>query len=330
MNPDRILIVDDEPAPRRYLRSILERQGYAVFEAAGGKEALTLLSVTRPDLVLLDLVMPGMDGYAVCRAIKENPETRLLPVVVVTTLDWLPAKLMALELCADDFLNKPVNSSELTSRVRSLLALKRITDELENARTVLQGLARVIERRDAYTAGHGERVGRAAAELGYALGLRDDDLRTLEVGAAFHDLGKIGVPDAILLKPGRLTPEEYEIIKKHPATGADLCKPMRTLASALPIIRHHHERLDGSGYPDGLSGDEIPVPVRIVSVVDIYDAMTSSRSYRPAVPMDHALHILREESTKGWWDREVVESWAQIAQTSKAGHPILSSAASTP
>lgn len=321
MIPNRILIVDDDASYRRLTRRLLEHQGYDISEAPGGREALALLPVIRPDLVLLDLVMPGMDGYAVCRAIKENPETRLLPVIVVTTLDWLPAKLMALELYADDFLNKPVNASELSSRVRSLLALKQATDELENARVVLQMISDASEQRDSYTAGHGRRVGRGAARLGAALGLPGESMKTLEIGASLHDLGKIGIPDTVLLKPGRLTPEEYGIIKLHPAIGADVCRPMRTLQAALPIIRSHHERLDGTGYPDGLSGNQISLPVRIVSVVDVYDALTTPRPYRPAMEKEPALRILREEAARGWWDKDVVEAWSRLLSGSPEVFP---------
>ena len=312
MNAQRILLVDDDAAHRRFLKGLLIPEGYEVSEAKDGLEALESLSQCLPDLVLLDLEMPGIDGYTVCRRIKESPRTRLIPVVIVTTLEWLPAKLLALKHLADDFLSKPVNSLELTARVKSLLLLKRFTDELESAGTVLGGIARAVDKRDAYTGGHSNRVSLGAARLGTYLGLRGSDTENLILGALLHDLGKIAIPDSILMKSRALAPGERDIMRTHPLVGEDLCSPMRTMKKILPLIRSHHEHLDGSGYPDGLSGEQLPLPVRIVSVVDVYDALTTMRSYRPALPSDDALRILREESAKGWWDLEVVEAWSAL------------------
>jgi putative two-component system response regulator len=312
MSGPKILVVDDDAVYRRYLTGILIPEGYQVSEAKDGLEALDFLSKSLPDLVLLDLEMPRVDGYAVCRKLKESPRTRLIPVVIVSTLEWLPAKILALKHLADDYLSKPVNPLELTARVKSLLSLKQFTDELENAGIVLKGIARASEKRDAYTGGHGHRVSRGASGLGTHLGLKDSDTETLILGALLHDLGKIAIPDSILMKSGPLTPEEREIMKSHPLVGEELCKPMRTMQKILPLIRSHHEHLDGSGYPDGLSGSQLPLLVRIVSVVDVYDALTTVRSYRNALSSDDALRILREESVKGWWDPEVVEGWSDL------------------
>ena len=312
MSGPKILVVDDDPVYRRYLTGLLTPEGYEMSEAKDGWEALDFLSRSLPDLILLDLEMPRVDGYAVCRKIKESPRTRLIPVVVVSSLEWLPAKLLALKHLADEFLSKPVNPLELTARVKSLLSLKLFTDELENAGTVLKGIARAIEKRDAYTGGHGHRVSLGADRLGAHLGLKDAGKETLTLGALLHDLGKIAIPDAILMKSGPLTPGEREIMNSHPLVGEALCKPMRTLQKVLPLIRSHHEHLDGSGYPDGLSGPQLPLLVRIVSVVDVYDALTTVRSYRHALSSDDALRILREESVKGWWDPEVVEAWSAV------------------
>ena len=310
MSHEKLLIVDDDAVSRRMLRELVEREGYATVEAKNGKEALEAVSRYRPDLILLDLVMPEMDGYGFCRSIKQDPDKRLIPILVVTALDWLPAKLLALEHLASDFLNKPVNELELAARVRSHLALKRFTDELENAGTVLEGIARVVEQRDAYTSGHANRVAHGAAKLGKLLEMEDADLDALILGARFHDLGKIAVADSILRKEGPLSPEEMELMRTHPAVGEDLLRPMKTMEKVLPLVRSHHERLDGSGYPDGLSGSKIPVPVRILSVVDIYDALTTSRTYRRALRPEEALNILRTEAEKGWWDAKIVQVWA--------------------
>jgi putative two-component system response regulator len=200
----------------------------------------------------------------------------------------------------------------LTARVKSLLSLKRFTDELENAGTVLKGIAGVVERRDAYTHGHGQRVGLGAARLAALLGLKSPESEEVILGAQLHDLGKIGIPDAILMKSGTLTPGETNLMKTHPVIGEELCRPMRTLKNILPLIRSHHEHLDGSGYPDGLSGNQIPLSVRIISVVDVYDALTTVRAYRQALSSDEALRILGEESRRGWWDAKIVEAWASL------------------
>ncbi len=310
----KILVVDDEAPSRRLLRELLEEQGYEVREAADGEAALTAVAADPPDVVLLDVMMPRRDGYSVCQQLKGDERTRLTPVVIVTSLDELPDKLKAIQVGVDDFLTKPFNAAELATRVRSLVSLKRYTDELEHASRVLHGIALAVERRDAYTGGHCKRVGEYAVRVGVALGLRDDDLKVLRLAGTFHDLGKIAIPDAILRKPARLTAEEMEIIKTHPTVGCELVQPMRTLAGVLPLIRHHHERLDGSGYPDGLEGAQIPLTVRILSVVDIYDALATERPYKSSFPHERCIAVLREEATRGWWDRNVVETVARVIE----------------
>jgi putative two-component system response regulator len=317
----RILIVDDDAAYRRLLGNLLAAESYDVAEAGDGSTALESIAQNPPDLVLLDLEMPGVDGFSVCRQIKQDPRTRLLPVIIVTTLEWRPAKLLAIQHLADDFLNKPVNPMELMARVKSLLSLKKFTDELENAGTVLKGIALAVEKRDSYTGGHVGRVGQGAGRLARCLGLKGVAADQVILGGQLHDMGKIAIPDSILRKSGPLTPEEKAVIQQHPAIGEELCRPMRTLEPILPLIRSHHEHLDGSGYPDGLSGKEIPLVVRIISVVDVYDALTTTRSYRKAHSPEEALRILREEARKGWWDSKVVESWGAL--NSSRAEPVL-------
>lgn len=316
MTQARILVVDDEPANRLLLRQLLAHLGYAVREATDGEEALASVAAEPPDLILLDVHMPRLDGYEVCRRLKSDARTRLVPVVMVTGLDQLPDKIKAVELGADDYLKKPFDPMELAARVRSLLSLKRYTDELEHATNVLQGIAKVVERRDAYTGDHCKRVGVRAVAVGAALGLADEELNALRLAGVFHDLGKIAIPDAILRKPGALTAEERDVMKTHAAAGAELVQPMRTMERMVPFIRHHHERLDGSGYPDGLSGREIPLAVRILSVVDIYDALATKRPYKEALSAEKCFSILRDEAAKGWWDRDVVETLVRVLQSS--------------
>jgi putative two-component system response regulator len=304
-----ILVVDDDPAERSLLRRALELDGHRVLEAADGQEALDAAACRRPDLVLLDLEMPRLDGYAVCRRLRDDPETRLLPILVVTALGNLPEKLRALRCGVNEVIQKPVRVAELRVRVAGLLEHRRHVLELERASLVVEAIARAVERRDAYTAAHSGRVGAYALRLGRAFGMSEEDLDTLRLGASLHDVGKIGVPDAVLLKPGRLTEEEFRVIRAHPLIGAELCAPMRSLARAIPLVRHHHERLDGSGYPDGLRGEQIPLLVRVLSVADVFDALTSARRYRPEMPPEKALAILDEEARRGWWDSEVVAAW---------------------
>jgi len=315
MSAGRILLVDDDAAHRRLLRSVLGPQGYWIQEANDGQEALETIAVSPPDLVLLDLDMPRLDGFSTCARLKADPRTRLIPVVIVTSIEDIPGRIQALDLGVDDFLNKPVLPAELKTRVRALLRLKEYTDELEHVDQVVAGFARMVEKRDAYTGHHGERVAETALRVGREMGLNHDELRVLGLGALFHDLGKIAVPDAVLLKSGPLTPEEYALMKSHPGIGADLCRPLRTFKPMLPIIRHHHEKLDGSGYPDGLRGDEISLSVRIVSVMDVYDALTTTRSYRSAFSSEGALQLIRGEVRKGWWDSDVVDCWERMLES---------------
>ncbi len=308
----RILVVDDEAANRAVVRKLLSSEGYEVEEAADGNEASAAVGRRLPDLVLLDLEMPGLDGYGLLRLLKGNPETRLVPVVMLTGHNQLPEKLRAVELGADDYIHKPFDLTELSARVKSLVSLKRFTDELEHASQVLEGVALCVESRDLYTGNHCKRLSRYAEKIGEAMGLGAEDRRILRLGGVLHDLGKIAISDTILNKPGRLTAEEFVRMKSHSVVGAELCGRMKTMAKVLPLIRHHHEKLDGSGYPDGIGGSDIPLLVRITSVVDVFDALHTKRSYKDSFPLDRCFEILREECRRGWWDRDVVEVLARV------------------
>ena len=315
MQNARILVVDDEHLNRMLLKKILLPMGFQVREATNGEEALAAVAAELPDIILLDVMMPKLDGYVVCQKLKTDPRTRLIPIIMLTSLDQLPDKLKGVKLGVDDFLVKPFNIAELMTRVRSLLSLKQYTDDLEHAENVLESIALTVEERDAYTSGHCIRVGRYAVAVGKHFGLGEDDLKVLRLAGTFHDLGKIAIPDFILRKPGPLTLEERNQMQGHAAKGADLVTPMRTMVGVLPLIRHHHERMDGSGYPSGLSGNEIPLTVRILTVVDIYDALRTERPYKDALSRERSLEILREEAERGWWDRKVIETLAQITET---------------
>src|SRR5580700_10785386 len=278
--PEKILIVDDEMAARSGLSTLLRREGFEVHEASDGSSALAQCASSVPDLILLDIVMPGIDGFDVCRQLKASPEMRLTPVVLITGLSATEDRIKGINAGADDFLSKPIDINELLARTRSLLRLKQYTDELENAESVLFSLARSIEARDPYTRGHCERLAEMSAQLGGRLGVSGEDIKALRRAGIVHDIGKVAVPDSILLKPGPLTYEEIIQMRKHAAVGESICAPLKTFGIVLPIIRHHHEKYDGSGYPDNLQGKEIPLTARILQLADVFDALTTDRPYK--------------------------------------------------
>jgi putative two-component system response regulator len=309
----RVLVVDDEDANRKLLTRLL-RQDYDITLASDGDEALAILERTDVDLVLLDVQMPGPDGFEVCERLKRSPRTRLVPVVLVTGLGAREHRIRGISAGADDFLTKPFDPEELHARVASLVRLKTYTDDLESAEAILKSLALTIDARDPYTDGHCERLSELAVALGSALGLSREELSALDRGGYLHDIGKIGIPDAVLLKPTRLTSEEFELMKQHTVIGDRLCGELRSLRLVRQIVRHHHEALDGSGYPDGLEGSNVPLLAQIVGVVDLYDAVTSSRPYRAALPAAHAYSELRRECEEGRRDSHLVETFIDVNQ----------------
>jgi len=313
----KVLVVDDIDANRKALRLFLQPFGFQVIEASDGVEALERVRADPPDLILLDVMMPRKDGLEVCRELKADPVLRLIPVVFMTALDKTEDHIRALEAGGDDFLNKPFNRALLSARIRSLLRMKILNDNLEQAETVIFSLARAIEARDHFTEEHVERVAERAVALARLAGFPEEELTAVRYGGILHDIGKIGVPDEILNKPGRLTPEEFEVMKRHPVIGYEICRPLKSLAGALPLIRHHHEKLDGSGYPDGLSGEAVPVSARIMAISDIYDALTNDRAYRKAMSHEKAAEILRGEAAAGKLDRDLVEDFLNqvVAET---------------
>jgi putative two-component system response regulator len=311
----RILVVDDHPTIAGLMSQLLTQRGYDVVTAADAEQAAAEVRRQAPDLILSDVLMPGKSGYELCRELKADPATRLIPFVLITGLSDGADKLQGIEAGADDFLNKPVLAEELTARVKSLLRVKEFTDELETADSVLCTLGLIVEGRDPYTEGHCERLALRAADLGQHLGLDEDSIVALRRGGYLHDLGKIAVPDAILKKGSDLTLQEWEIMKRHPVTGENICKPLKSLRLVLPIIRHHHEHADGSGYPDGLRAGEIPLLPRVLQVVDVYDALRTARPYKPALPHDQAAQTMREEARQGLWDAELVnEFFSMLAE----------------
>jgi putative two-component system response regulator len=302
-----ILVADDNEANRELLSALLSAEGYHVVGAVDGQQALDRVDSDSIDLALLDVVMPRRTGFEVCLAMKSKPETRLIPVVLLTSLNSDDDRIRGIMCGADDFLSKPVNKHELLARVHSLLRLKQFTDELDNAEAVLFSLALSIEAKDPYTEGHCDRLSKYSVALGEKLGLSEDQRVALRRGGLVHDIGKLAVPEHILLKPGPLTPEERKIMEQHTIAGERICAPLRSFRHVLPIIRHHHEKQDGSGYPDGLKGEQIPLTARILQVTDIYDALSTDRPYRKALPVQKAFAIMREEVKRGWWDGSLID-----------------------
>ena len=313
-----ILVADDQAANRELLEELLTPQGCKVVSVPDGAAALEELTRTQFDLVLLDVMMPHLNGFEVCEKIKNNPDTYLIPVIMITALSDKQDRIEGIKVGADDFLSRPLDRTELLARVRSLLKLKQRTDELERAESVLFSLARSIEGKDPYTHGHCERLSDYSTRLGEHLGLSEDQLIALRRAGIVHDVGKIAVPDAILLKPGRLTADEWKLIQEHPVVGERICSPLKSFRFVLPIIRHHHEKFDGSGYPDGLRGEDIPVTARVLQVVDVYDALTTDRPYKKAFSITDALQTMKEEVAKGWWDPHIFDQFERLVRTGTA------------
>ena len=295
-----VLVVDDSAANRELIEACLAGVDCRVRLAGDGPSALAAIDAAAPDLVLLDVQMPGMDGYTVCRRLKASSALRLVPVVMITALDRSDDRVQALEAGADDFMSKPVERLELVARVRSALRLKAVYDRLDSAEHVIYSLAAAVEAKDSYTERHTNRVAESARYLGVRLGLAEDDLDALYRGGIIHDIGKIGVPDAVLQKPGPLNADELVLMRAHPEIGENIVRPLRTAYDLLPIVRHHHEAFDGHGYPDGLRGTAIPLLARIVAVCDAFDALTSDRPYRSRLSEREALAILAGGAGRQW------------------------------
>jgi putative two-component system response regulator len=309
--PASILIADDEPAALRVLRRILEEAGYLVLEATDGDVVRSLLAETTPDLLILDITMPGTDGIELSREVKTNPVTSLIPVIHITGSTGRAERIAALEAGSDEFITKPFDFEELLTRVRSLLRTRRLTAQLVSAEAVLVALARTVEARDLYTERHLLRVAERAVSVAKVLGVTPDALETVRLGGLIHDLGKIAVPDRVLLKRGPLNRREFDLIKLHPGAGAEIVRPLGSFSAPEPVVLHHHERFDGTGYPHGLSGASIPLAARIVAVADAFDAMTTDRPYRASLPAEEALHRLREGRATQW-DPDAIDAFISI------------------
>ncbi len=312
--PRKILIVDDHPFNLELLEANLQPAGYQTIRACDGIEAIEKFAAEEPDLIVMDVMMPRLNGFQVTEQLKALGETAWVPILLVTALSDPEDRIKALEAGADGFLSKPYHQGELLAKIRSLLRLKSMFDEQDSRQNVIFSLAAAVEAKHVYTRGHSERVAHYAVELARYLDFSEKDLLALRYAGLLHDIGKIGMADAILDKPGPLTDAEYAIIKTHPGIGARICAPLRAASAVTPMIRHHHERFDGRGHPDGLAGRDIQLGARIIAIADTYDAMTSTRSYRKAMPREEALAILTRESGSGQWDDELLQAFIDLVR----------------
>ena len=313
--PETILILAGREINRLILKGVLQAEGYRILECSGALEASILIERERVDLIVLGDLAPEGSGLEFCRAVKAGHNTRFIPVILVSSIQGEESEIEGIASGADAFLLEPPPPALIRARVRAMLRHKQAIDSLDEADAVLVALAQAVEHRDSRTAGHCERLAIMSTSLGAALGLSRADLVTLYRGGYLRDIGKVAVPDAILFKPGPLTEDEWPLMKNHVLKGVEICRPARTLAPVLPIVRGHHERWDGSGYPDGLRGEDIPLLARILQVADVFDALISPRPYKPAMPVDAALRILDEEVQKGWRDPSLVGLLRQFCTT---------------
>ncbi|MDP5339249.1 MAG: two-component system response regulator, partial [Nodularia sp. (in: cyanobacteria)] len=307
-----VLVVDDNTASRMTAVALLSMEGYKVIEADSGISALELVKQKQLDLILLDVMMPVMDGFEVCQRLKQDEQTRLIPIIFITALNDRRSRIRGIEVGADDFLCKPFDRVELAARVKSLVRQKRLNEDLDHAEKVLFSVARAIESRDPNTGDHCERLVKLGQAFGEYLNLSRYKIRDLMWGGYLHDIGKVGIPDAVLLKKVNLTPEDWEIMKQHVLIGEKICLPLRSMQGVIPIIRHHHERWDGSGYPDGLKEDDIPLLAQIFQIIDIYDALTSERPYKKAFTSEEAISIMQQETDLGWRNPKLVRQFTEF------------------
>jgi putative two-component system response regulator len=322
-DPQTILVVEDDESMRSLLTALLSREGYIVQAAHDGTSAIAQIASDPPDVILLDVVLPDCTGFDICRRLKRELATRLTPIILVTALSAREHRIEAMESGADEFLTKPPDRAELMARVRSLARMKRYTDDLDSAASIITTLAVMIEARDGYGDGHCYRMANYATALGRRMQLDSDDLQALHRGGFLHDIGMLAIPDQILRKSGALDPQEYELIKSHTIIGDSLCSNLRSLQAVRPIIRHHHERLDGSGYPDKLQGNDIPLVAQIMGVVDVFNAVTEQRPYQGTRSVTEGVEVLRGQVDRGWRRRDIVEEFAAMIENDHAHLPSL-------
>ncbi|HET7684956.1 MAG TPA: HD domain-containing phosphohydrolase [Candidatus Limnocylindria bacterium] len=324
-----ILVVEDDPASRVLMTRVLEGAGYSVMTAADGESALHIVSVERPDLVVLDIGLPGVDGLEVCARLRAEPRNATLPILMLTARVQLDDIVGGLGVGADDYLAKPFRQPELLARIRAALRLRAALVRMETAHAVVAALANAVEAKDPLTEHHCQRLAFLATRLTDRLGLDHAEAEIIAYGALLHDVGKIGIPEAILTKPGPLSEPEWELMRRHPEIGERICRPLGAGARFLPVIRHHHERWDGRGYPDGLAGDAIPLGARIVAIADAFDAMTHDRHYRTARSVADALTEIHAGGG-GQFDPELAPIFVDVIEGGELPAPATTRSATFP
>jgi putative two-component system response regulator len=302
-----ILVVDDMKSNLELLEAIFTKEGYKVYSALGSTAALEIFKRQPVDLAVVDVMMPGIDGFELCNTIKGMSDKRFFPVILLTALTDRNSRIRGLESGADDFISKPFDTSELLVKIKSLLKLRALQEELDHSENIILTLAVAMEARDPYTKGHSSRVSKILIDFAGFLALSEKDKDEMKKAGILHDIGKICLSQALLRKPGPLTREEIEMIKTHATLGEDLCKPLVSMKRILPAIRHHHERWDGTGFPDRLAGQDIPIMARFLSIADTFDAMVSVRPYRDRRTVKLSLETMRVEQYSGQWDPELLE-----------------------
>jgi len=308
-----ILLVDVASSNRADWKSFLENHNYQVQVAGDEDSALWQCLQLQPDLIMLHDIPREIDGFELCRRLKASPRNELIPVILIRASSGASDISHGRQAGAAEVWGTCTSPQEGLSRVEMLLQLNKYIDE--QAKSVVLSLARSIEARDSLNGGHSDRMSSYAVQLGEVLGLQKQELQEMQIACLLHDIGKVAVPDSILLKPGLLDAEEMEIVRQHPVTGERICAPLKSLRGILPIIRHHHERMDGSGYPDGLMGEEIPVNARILQIADIYDALITDRPYRMALSPEEALQILDHQAMRGWLEAWLVSKFSELRRS---------------
>lgn len=318
MTKIRVLIVDDEVIQRNLIREVIESSGepYQLLEASNGIEAIEVLQQNTVDAVLIDKCMPSMDGDQVCRYIRHELNLPLLPLIIVTATNSSEELRRSFAAGANDFVCKPFHPIELMSRLRNAIKNKRLTDQLDNAGTLLFALARMVEAKDVTTGDHCSRLSHMSVAFGKKLKLSSDELENLSRGGVLHDIGKLGIPDSILMKEGPLDEDEWKIMQSHTVIGGHLCEGLSSIREVIPIILHHHEKWDGSGYPYGLAGEQIPLLARVFQLIDIYDALASERPYKKKLSLDKIISIFEEERDRGWRDPELTSTFIELLRNS--------------
>ncbi len=315
--PPRILIVDDNEINRRLIRSMLKGTPCQITECRRAAQAFEVLEAGGVDLVILDLILAEVGGPEFCRRLKADRRTRFIPLLMMTSVQGVENEVMGISSGADEFLTKPLHPAVLRARIRSMLRNKTLIDSLEEAESILFALAQAVEQRDQCTGQHCQRLADYSIQLGEALGLPRAEIRALYRGGFLHDIGKIAIPDAVLYKRGPLNEQEWVIMRQHTLKGEEICCPMKSLAPVLPIIRSHHERWDGTGYPDGLVGEEIPLLARVLQVADIYDALTTARPYKVALSHQQAVDLMMHEVEINWRDPELVPLFLDVVSQNR-------------